>query len=184
MQGIGIQRELLILQTDAIIEDSQFRTRRILPVKRRELIQGIDNQTSVEIISDIRDSLIVQAIRKQGNLPILHADILPQISDLGISIVKQVISIHEQGIPLFHPDITKRFQGIGLLKEICAIAIHIRTIMAKTNITIQYLSLGVPLLIERKRIRMFQKDLRLLGSDTIFGGYHRAILRLREYANR
>ena len=56
--------------------------------------------------------------------------------------------------------------------------------MAKTNITIQYLSLGVPLLIERKRIRMFQKDLRLLGSDTIFGGYHRAILRLREYANR
>ena len=69
MQGIGIQRELLILQTDAIIEDSQFRTRRILPIKRRELIQGIDNQTSVEIISDIRDSLIVQAIRKQGNLP-------------------------------------------------------------------------------------------------------------------
>ena len=184
MQGIGIQRELLILQTDAIIEDSQFRTRRILPVKRRELIQGIDDQTSVEIISDIRDSLIVQAICKQGNLPILHADILPQISDLGISIVKQVISIHEQGIPLFHPDITKRLQGIGLLEEIRAITIHIRTIMAKTNITIQYLSLGVPLLIERKRIRMLQKDLRLLGSDTIFGGYHRAILRLRKYANR
>lgn len=37
----------------------------------------------------------------------------------------------------------------------------------ETNITIQYLSLGVPLLIERKRIRMLQKDLRLLGEQTL-----------------
>ena len=125
MKRIRIKRKVRILQTYAIIKNSQLRSRRILSVERRQLVQGVNDQTSVEIITDIRNTFIVQAIGKKRYLAVFHTNIFPQISDLRIPVIKQVISIHEQGIPLLHPHIAESFQRVGRLKKVSTVAVHV-----------------------------------------------------------
>ena len=137
------------------------------------MIEGIHQQPPLEIVADIGEPLIVEAIREERHLPILHPHVLTQVSDLGISIVEKIVAIDEERIALLHAYMAKGLQGVGRLEEIGTIAIHVGTVVTEDHLPHEHLRLRIHLLIERERVGMFQKDLcfrRLQGISRHYNG--------------
>ena len=65
------------------------------------------------------------------------------LGNLGISVIKQIVPIQKQGIPLHHLHIVKSFQRIRFLIETGTVTIHIYTVVTERNVSNQNLCIRV-----------------------------------------
>ena len=78
-----------------------------------------------------------------------------------IAIVKQFIAIAKQRIALHEPHMAESIERVAAFVEIGRVAIHQRIIVAEAHIPLEYLRIGVALLIEDERLCLLQIDHRL-----------------------
>mgnify|MGYP007079158641 CR=1 FL=1 len=64
------------------------------------------------------------------------------LGNLGISVIKQIVPIQKQGIPLHHLHIVKSFQRIRFLIETGTVTIHIYTVVTERNVPIRICASG------------------------------------------
>ena len=53
MQRVRVEGELGILQSDTVVEDGELRGRGILAIEGGELVEGIDDEAALEVVSDV-----------------------------------------------------------------------------------------------------------------------------------
>ena len=100
IQGVRCQIELLVTQTNIIIEHRHFGIRMILsPVtsQRRAIIYEF---SSLKEISEIIQSVVIKTICIQSRLTMFQDDIITSLGYLSITIIIGIVAKQFQRIPL------------------------------------------------------------------------------------
>ena len=154
-QCIRSQCKLRVYQFHIIIEDRLFSTGIILSPLRSQHILLIHQGSSVEEISQIIYTVIIQAICQQGRITILHTHIHTYFSYLCITIVIQAVAIQEKRISLIHLHIAECLKRTDLIVIISTVAIHIHTVVTENNISHHNLSIRISGILTQQ-IGMYQ----------------------------
>ena len=160
-QCIGGQHKLRIHQLHIMVEYRLFRCRAIFTPVRSQYILFIHQSSSLEIISEVVETVIVQTVRQQSSVPVNHLHIFTKLRNLRHSVIIKIITIDEQGISLFHTHIAEGFYGVGFLKNQCTVTVHIHTVMAQLHVTNQHLHIRTCQLIRLSFVSMKQVNFGL-----------------------
>ena len=160
-QCIGGQHKLRVHQLHIMVEYRLFCCRAIFAPIGGQYILFIHQSSPFEIISEIVETVVVQAVRQQGRVPVNHLHVFTKLRNLRHSVIIKIITIDEQGISLFHTHIAEGFYGVGFLKNQCTVTVHIHTVMAQLHVTNQHLHIRTCQLIRLSFVSMEQVNFGL-----------------------
>ena len=139
-----------------MVEYRLFCCRTVFSPIGSQYILFIHQGSSLEIISEVVETVVVQAICQQGGVPVNHLHVFTKLRNLRHSVIIKIITIDEQGISLFHTHIAEGFYGVGFLKNQCTVTVHIHTVMPQFHVTNQHLHIRTRQLIRLTFISMKQ----------------------------
>ena len=141
LKCIRSKSKLRIYQLNIEIEDRHLSLWTILSPFRCKNVLLIHKGTAVKEVTKLIDSVVIQAIGKKCGLSVFQLYIITDLRNLSISIIVEIVTIQCQGISLFHLHFIESFEGVVLLEEKSAVAIHIEAVMLECYISNQYLSI-------------------------------------------
>ena len=164
MQRIGVEGEVVILQHDVVVEDRRLIHRRVLRIDAREHIEAVGDRAVVEVVSDPRHTVVVQAVGEEGILPLLHLYQLSESCQLRIAVVVQVVAVDiDRILSLVDVDVAKSLEAVGLPIEERTVAVHQCVVVLEDNVPRQDLRIGIDLLIEAPQVHVLYDDPLLAG---------------------
>ena len=140
-QGIRSQYEFRIHQLHIMVEYRNFRCRTIFPPLRRQYILFISQRTTLKVVTQIIQTVVVQTISSQGSISVDHTDIFTNHGQLCHTVIIQIIPIDKKRISLLHTNITKRFYRICLFVDQRTVTIHIHAVVTQLHRPDQYLDI-------------------------------------------
>ena len=110
LQGVGSKHETGIHELDIMVENRKFSGRTVLTPVGSQHIFFIHQRTPIKIVTQIVQTVIIQAVCQQGSIPVDHFHILAQLRYLSHAVIKQIVTIDEKSISLLHTHIAECFE--------------------------------------------------------------------------
>jgi len=99
----------------------------------------------------------------QGHLFVDHANIIPELGQFFIPVVKKGFTVNKQGIALFNPDISKSPERIIGPVVMSRIAIQTGTVVPEPYVAYQKMIVGADGLVKIGAVGVFEKYSVSLG---------------------
>ena len=158
IQRIRSQVEILVTKTNIIIEHRHLGIRMIFAPVTRQRRTSVHQLTTLKEITEVIQSVIIQAVCIQRRLTMFQNDIITCLGYLGIAVIIGIVAEEFQGVTLQHLHMSECFKGVCLLEEISTITVKVGTHVAEMHITCQYLGIPIPILVVSQLVRMNQID--------------------------
>ena len=156
VKRVGSKIELLVTQTDVIVEHGHLRVCMVLTPVSGEHGRTVHQLTSFKEVTEVIHAVVVERVTIERRLTMLQDHIIASLCQLRITVIISIVAGKTQRIALRHLDMTKSLKAIGLLIEMSAITIEVGSCMTEMNIAMQYLCIVIAVLVVVEIIRMNQ----------------------------
>ena len=114
--------------------------------------EGTDTEAHLypilKVLVELLSAVEVEAVGFKHGFLVDEPHIVAHTSQVGITVIVEIIAIEEQGVALLHLHIAERLHRVLFCKEVCTVAIHIHTVATERNIANEYKGIGHTLLVE------------------------------------
>ena len=151
-----------------MVEHGQLSGRAVFSPFGGEHIFFVGQRTAFEVVADIVQAVIVQAIGRQLRITVNHTHVLAQHGQLRHAVVVQIVTIDKQRVALLHTHIAKCFDRIYLLENQSTVTEHIHAVVLHPHGADEHLHIGTQLLVGLRLVGIQQVDTGFLLSQRIF----------------
>ena len=168
LQRIGSQHKTRIGERHVVVEHGNLGSRTVFAPDGGQHVLFIGQRTALEVVSQVVEAVVVQAVRRELGSAVDHPHMLAQHGQLRHAVVVEVIAIHEQRISLFHVHIAEGLHRIDGLINQGAVAIDVHAVVPQFDGTDQNLDIGADTVVGPCLVGIKQVDPGLLLFRLLF----------------
>ena len=142
-------RKVVVAHHHIALEDGEFALRVIRAEVAQQVIFGIVNPAAVRIVRPALLPVIQHIFRVQARVVVNHQDVVVQLANHRLAIVRQRIAPHLKRVALPEMHVAECLERVTALVEIGAVARHPNAVLTEQNIAAQHLPLLIDAFVER-----------------------------------
>ena len=170
IQGVGIHRHIIVLQTHLVIEHSLAGLGVVLSPVGCQRTALVDKLTSVKEIRYAIHTVIVERVAEKLRLTMCENHIPTSLCTVVVTVIPSPLRFQREGIALFHKNVSESLEAIALLIEICAIASKDTTLMTELHLSSRYLNIraqAIDVVFQLVGMLKIHAGIFLLGTCTL-----------------